>query len=193
MTETFAIVGDGGWGTAVGLLLLENGHDVVLVGRDPAHLAAMAATRENARYLPGVRLPDALRFSADAADAISGAGTIVNAVPTQWIRERVQAAAGASSARASASSRSPRASRSEACCVPSEVLREMAPKSRIAVALRPEPRGGSRAPLPRVGRDRVQVAGPRPPPPGRADHDALPRLHELRSASASSSRALSRT
>jgi glycerol-3-phosphate dehydrogenase (NAD(P)+) len=86
MTETFAIVGSGGWGTAVGLLLLEGGHDVVMLARTPAQAARMIATRENARYLPGVRLPDALRIVTDPGEAIAGAGTIVNAVPTQWVR-----------------------------------------------------------------------------------------------------------
>jgi glycerol-3-phosphate dehydrogenase (NAD(P)+) len=86
MTETFAIVGSGGWGTAVGLVLLEGGHDVVMLARDPARAARMAASRENERYLPGVRLPEALRIVADPAEALRGAGTIVNAVPTQWVR-----------------------------------------------------------------------------------------------------------
>jgi glycerol-3-phosphate dehydrogenase (NAD(P)+) len=87
MSERFAIVGAGGWGTAVGLVLLEAGHEVVLLGRDEEAMARMAATRENARYLPGVRLPDELRLTADAAAALSGADTVVNAVPTQWIRD----------------------------------------------------------------------------------------------------------
>jgi glycerol-3-phosphate dehydrogenase (NAD(P)+) len=87
MTESFAIVGAGSWGTAVGLVLVEAGHDVVLLARTPAQAAAMSATRQNSRYLPGVRLPDALRVTADPAEALRDAGTIVNAVPTQWVRE----------------------------------------------------------------------------------------------------------
>jgi glycerol-3-phosphate dehydrogenase (NAD(P)+) len=87
MREKFAIVGDGGWGTAVALVLLESGQDVVMLGRDPAHVAAMAAARENKRYLPGVPLPPALGITADPRAAVEGAACVVNAVPTQWIRE----------------------------------------------------------------------------------------------------------
>jgi glycerol-3-phosphate dehydrogenase (NAD(P)+) len=86
MTETFAIVGAGSFGTALSLVLVEGGHDVVLLTRTPEQAAKLTATRENSRYLPGVRLPDALRISCDPAQALSGAGTIVNAVPTQWVR-----------------------------------------------------------------------------------------------------------
>ena len=57
------VIGSGSWGTALGLLLHENGLPVTIWGHDPAHLARMRASRENADYLPGIPLPPAtVRF-----------------------------------------------------------------------------------------------------------------------------------
>jgi len=54
-----SVIGAGGWGTAVARLLANNGHDVVLWARNPDRAAEIRRTRENARYLPGVYLPEA--------------------------------------------------------------------------------------------------------------------------------------
>lgn len=82
-----AVVSDGGWGTAIALLLLENGHDVVLWGPFPDYVEAMASSRRNDRFLPGVALPDALQLTGRMATALSGAGMIVLASPTQYARK----------------------------------------------------------------------------------------------------------
>ena len=49
------VVGSGGWGTALSMVLCDNGHDVTLWSHDPAKAAEMAKTRENSK-LKGVRL-----------------------------------------------------------------------------------------------------------------------------------------
>ena len=69
------IIGDGGWGTAIGLLLHSYGHRVTLWGPFAAYLDEMCAARENTRYLPGIALPDGLRWCADPAEAADGAET----------------------------------------------------------------------------------------------------------------------
>ena len=79
------VIGDGAWGTALALDLLENGHEVVLWGAFPDYLAEMAATRENTRFLRGVRLPAELKFEADPARALAGATLAVLATPTQFL------------------------------------------------------------------------------------------------------------
>ena len=58
------VVGSGGWGTALSMVLCDNGHDVTLWSHDPAKAAEMAKTRENSK-LKGVRLPDSLKISGD--------------------------------------------------------------------------------------------------------------------------------
>ena len=48
------VVGSGGWGTALSMVLCDNGHDVTLWSHDPAKAAEMTKTRENSK-LKGVR------------------------------------------------------------------------------------------------------------------------------------------
>lgn len=80
------IIGDGGWGTALGLTLLSAGHRVRLWGAFPDYVARVAATRENTDYLPGVTLPAALELTADRATAAEGAEVVVLATPTRFFR-----------------------------------------------------------------------------------------------------------
>ncbi len=78
------IIGDGGWGTAIGLLLNSYGHSVTLWGPFADYLEEIRARRENARFLPGVPLPDALRWCADPAAAAAGADVFVLASPSKY-------------------------------------------------------------------------------------------------------------
>ena len=80
------IVGDGGWGTALAMILLENGHEVVVWGPFEDYLAEIRATGENARYLPGVKLPRGLTWTSDPAAAAVGAGLVVLATPSHFYR-----------------------------------------------------------------------------------------------------------
>ena len=80
------IVGDGGWGTALAMLLLENGHEVVVWGPFEDYLAEIRATGENVRYLPGVKLPRGLTWTSDPAAAAVGAGLVVLATPSHFYR-----------------------------------------------------------------------------------------------------------
>src|SRR3954464_11448728 len=53
-----AVIGGGAWGTAMAVMLARAGIDVELGCRTKAQADLMAATRENDRYLPGVKLPE---------------------------------------------------------------------------------------------------------------------------------------
>ena len=52
-----AVLGAGSWGTALAIQLARNGNAVQLWARDADAVAALAADRENKRYLPGCALP----------------------------------------------------------------------------------------------------------------------------------------
>ena len=81
-----AVLSDGAWGTALALTLLDNGHEVVLWGAFPDYLAQMRARRENFRFLPGVTLPESLRFEPEIGRAVDGAAVLLLATPTQYLR-----------------------------------------------------------------------------------------------------------
>ena len=59
-----AVLGAGAWGTAIAWVLAAR-LEVTLWARDPAQAEAMARTRRNERYLPGVEIPSAVKVTAD--------------------------------------------------------------------------------------------------------------------------------
>jgi glycerol-3-phosphate dehydrogenase (NAD(P)+) len=80
------IVGAGSWGTALAIVAARAGHRVLLWGRDVAQIKATNASRENGRYLPGMRLPDAILPTATLA-RLADAQALLLAVPAQRLRE----------------------------------------------------------------------------------------------------------
>ena len=67
-----AVLGDGGWGTANALVLSGYGHEVTVWGYSAGYVDYVRGTRRNPRYLPGVALPGAIRWTADRAEAVAG-------------------------------------------------------------------------------------------------------------------------
>lgn len=86
MTRRVAVIGAGAWGTALAIQAARAGNEVALWARDAARAGAIAAARENARYLPGIALPDGVAVTADAAAALEGAALALLVVPTQALR-----------------------------------------------------------------------------------------------------------
>ena len=82
-----AVLGNGGFGTAMALTLARAGHAVALWGHDAVYTASIAASRHNPRYLAGVTLPDTIHVGNDAGAALDGAAIVLVAVPTQHVRE----------------------------------------------------------------------------------------------------------
>ena len=78
------VLGSGGWGTALALLLLENGNDVTLWSYAEEESKKLQETRENP-LLPGVKLPEEMQFSTDMA-CVKGCGAIVMATPSFAVR-----------------------------------------------------------------------------------------------------------
>ncbi len=80
-----AVLGAGSWGTALAIHLGRVGVPVRLWARDPALAQAVRAARENARYLPGLALPDAVSVTAEAEAALDAVGTVLIAVPSHFV------------------------------------------------------------------------------------------------------------
>ncbi|MDP2064757.1 MAG: NAD(P)H-dependent glycerol-3-phosphate dehydrogenase [Burkholderiaceae bacterium] len=80
------VIGAGAWGTALAIGA-SGRHAVALWSRDPAQAAAMQAQRENARYLPGIELPPALRLvTGPLAPLVAAADLVVVATPMAALR-----------------------------------------------------------------------------------------------------------
>ncbi len=78
----FAVIGAGGWGTAIARLLAIGGHDTALWARDAKLAEAIARDRRNAKYLPDVELPtERLCVTADLAEVVDREALVL-AVPS---------------------------------------------------------------------------------------------------------------
>ncbi|MER8060313.1 MULTISPECIES: NAD(P)H-dependent glycerol-3-phosphate dehydrogenase [unclassified Streptomyces] len=84
-----AVMGTGSWGTAFGMVLADAGCDVTLWARRPELADTVNSTRINPDYLAGVELPENLRATADAAEALRDAEFTVLAIPSQTLRQNL--------------------------------------------------------------------------------------------------------
>jgi glycerol-3-phosphate dehydrogenase (NAD(P)+) len=84
-----AILGNGGFGTAMAIAAQRADNVVLLWGHDAEYTAEIATGRRNPRYLPAAWLPAAIVVTADAATALARAEAVLVAVPTQHVRSVV--------------------------------------------------------------------------------------------------------
>lgn len=90
--QRFVVLGAGAWGTALASHLARVGHDVILWGHDPKHIAKLQADHLNAAFLPNVPLPKQLQFDA-SLDNIFAAATpaiVLIVVPSIAFEETLQ-------------------------------------------------------------------------------------------------------
>jgi len=88
------IIGAGAWGTALAISAGRHpaGHAVQLWARDAVQAQAMQAARENARYLPGIALPERLSVHAGTVPgAIAAEDLVIIATPMAGLRGTLQA------------------------------------------------------------------------------------------------------
>ncbi len=86
-----AVVGSGGWGTALALTLLDNGHEVTLWSFSEAEAEHLRTVRENP-LLKGVALPEALQITTDLS-CLADKELAVFATPSFAVRQTAKAAA----------------------------------------------------------------------------------------------------
>jgi len=85
------VIGDGGWGTALAMVLERNGHNVTVWGPFSEYLKEIKASGENKTYLPGVSLPASIHWTVDHAEAVKDAGLVVLVVPSRFYKPVVEA------------------------------------------------------------------------------------------------------
>lgn len=78
-------MGSGGWGTAISLLLCENGHNVTLWSYSEDECADLKRYRENKPYLPDIKIPSDIELTSDVSVCRDKA-LIVTATPSHGIR-----------------------------------------------------------------------------------------------------------
>jgi 1-acyl-sn-glycerol-3-phosphate acyltransferase len=78
-----AVIGAGTWGTGLAICLARAGLEVELGCRTREQAHAVAGAGENARYLPGVALPESIRVLRAADLSLEGHDLVVLAVPAK--------------------------------------------------------------------------------------------------------------
>jgi len=81
-----ALIGCGGWGTALALLLDKIGHSTTIWGVEHAYVEQMRRTRLNPRYLPEVPIPESLALTSDMAACVRASDVVIVATPTIYMR-----------------------------------------------------------------------------------------------------------
>ena len=85
--EKVTVLGAGSWGTALAVVLAENGHDTLIWTHRQDQANEINTSHTNKKYLPTTVLPRNLVATANLEQAVTHADTIVVAVPTKAIRE----------------------------------------------------------------------------------------------------------
>lgn len=94
MTARFTVVGDGAMGTACAIILSQRPeHEVTLWCQFEENRRAMHERRENAKFLPGVSIPQQVRLTGDFSTA-GNANAFVVAVPTVYLAATLEKLAG---------------------------------------------------------------------------------------------------
>jgi glycerol-3-phosphate dehydrogenase (NAD(P)+) len=81
-----AVIGAGGWGTALSIAAARAGREVRLWSRSAALAEEINARRVNSAYLEGHNVPEAVRATPDACEALRGAGMVILAAPSHATR-----------------------------------------------------------------------------------------------------------
>lgn len=81
-----AVLGDGGWGTALATVLARKGTRVALWGPFPEYLERIRRRRENDKFLPGVPLSKGIEILPELKEVLSEAAFVIVATPSQFVR-----------------------------------------------------------------------------------------------------------
>ena len=85
MIAKIAVIGTGGWGTALAILWAREGNQIVLWGHTSSRVEEISRTRENPSYLPSAQIPSNVRLTTELADC-ADANLIVLVTPSIAMR-----------------------------------------------------------------------------------------------------------
>ena len=89
-----SILGAGSWGTALSVLLNNNGHEVTLWSALEPEIEMLCRKREHETKLPGVKLSEKIFLTSDVQAALQEKDVLVMAVPSVFTRSTARRIAG---------------------------------------------------------------------------------------------------
>lgn len=88
-SKKIAVLGTGGWGTALAIMADKYGNSVTLWSPFPTDIEYIRRYDENKKLLPGVAVPPSIRLTTDLS-CVSDADLVIMAVPSFAIRETAE-------------------------------------------------------------------------------------------------------
>ena len=85
-----AVIGDGGWGTALAMVLDYKGHEVTVWGPRHEPIESVERRGENVHFLPGVSLSDRITWTTHPGVAAKNAELIVLVVPSRYYKSTLE-------------------------------------------------------------------------------------------------------
>jgi glycerol-3-phosphate dehydrogenase (NAD(P)+) len=86
VSASVAIVGAGGWGTALSVTMAKVHERVLLWAYEPDLVDMIQKERTNSIYLPGIPIPEVVQPSASIEEVLQGADIVIVAVPSHVCR-----------------------------------------------------------------------------------------------------------
>lgn len=90
MSKKIGVIGAGAWGSALAHALSAGGKDVTLWAREEAVVESLTKSRENAVFLPGVKLDAKLKFSSDLSQVTKDSEILLIVTPAQHVRSTLE-------------------------------------------------------------------------------------------------------
>ncbi|PFJ17423.1 NAD(P)H-dependent glycerol-3-phosphate dehydrogenase [Bacillus cereus] len=84
------VIGAGSWGTALSMVLADNGHEVRIFGNKAEQIHEINEKHTNERYLPGIQLSKTIKGYESLGEAMNGIDTVLLVIPTKAIRSVMQ-------------------------------------------------------------------------------------------------------
>jgi glycerol-3-phosphate dehydrogenase (NAD(P)+) len=84
--KKITVIGNGGWGTALAILLHKKGYEVTLWGADASYVDCLKKKRENIKFLKGIPIPQEICITSDISSKLMDAQLIISATPTPYLR-----------------------------------------------------------------------------------------------------------
>lgn len=91
MGQKIAVIGSGGWGTAISILLVKRGYSVTLWSYKKEESEALEKNKENKPFLPGISLPDGIFYTYSLEEAAKDCDIIFMVTPSSAVRSTAKA------------------------------------------------------------------------------------------------------
>lgn len=129
--EPIGVLGGGSFGTALANLMAENGLPVLQWMRDPEQVAAIEQTRENPRYLKGIKVHAGVTPTADLARVLDSCELLLVAIPSSALRKVLQPVAAQLAGKFLVSTT--KGIEADSFLLMSQIIESIAPEARIGV------------------------------------------------------------